>query len=115
MSEAQTTLSDLSALICAFRDARGWRNFHAPRNLAMAISVEANELLECFLWSSDGQTFSVDMIRNEIAPEIADVMIYALSLVDALGLDAEQIIRDKVSENAKKYPADRDYTSWNRS
>jgi len=106
MTDADTTLSDLSALVTAFRDAREWKQFHSPRNLAMAISVEANELLEQFLWHTDDHYYLAHDVVEKIAPEIADVIIYVLSLVDVLDLDVSEIVRDKVKRNGTRYPVE---------
>jgi len=77
------------------RDAEG----HTPRNLAEALIVEAGELLQCFLW--DG---AFGKPRGNPTEELADVLIYALNLASALGVDPEAIIRDKIAANAVKYP-----------
>lgn len=88
----------LLAELAAFRDDRNWQRFHTPRNLAEALNVEAGELLECFLW--DG-AFEV---RSDPERELADVLIYALNLCLALGVDPETIVREKMASNAQKYP-----------
>lgn len=91
----------LLADLAAFRDRRGWAVHHTPRNLAEALSVEAGELLECFLW--DGR-FKVARM-GEVESELADVLIYALNLCLVLDVDPEQIIRAKLAQNELKYPA----------
>ncbi|MFC4736299.1 nucleotide pyrophosphohydrolase [Bacillus daqingensis] len=85
-----------------FRDARGWRQYHNPKDLAVSLSIEAAELLEDFQWlsSEDAVTKNIDNIRDEIA----DVMIYALMMCDELELDVQEIIQDKIQKNGKKYP-----------
>ncbi|WP_444685485.1 nucleotide pyrophosphohydrolase [Alkalicoccus luteus] len=85
-----------------FRDARGWRQYHNPKDLALSLSIEAAELLEDFQWlsSEDAVTKNIDNIRDEIA----DVMIYALMMCDELELDVQEIIQDKIQKNGKKYP-----------
>ncbi|MHB9004188.1 MAG: nucleotide pyrophosphohydrolase [Coriobacteriia bacterium] len=99
---------DLTRRIVEFRDARDWKQYHSPRNLAASISIEAAELLECFQWSSDEtlQT-DVDTRRREIQEEIADVMIYALLLAHETGIDPGMAIEAKLMTNDAKYPADR--------
>jgi dCTP diphosphatase len=89
--------SDLLQELAAFRDARGWARYHTPRNLAEAISVESGELLQCFLW--DGA-----FPRGNHEHELADVLIYALNLCHALGLNPDEIVRRKIALNAEKYP-----------
>ena len=93
--------------IVAFRDARDWKQFHTPKNLAAGISIEAAELLEHFLWCTDEQAKA--LIRNqakrkEIAAELADVVNFALLLADCLQLDLPAEIRRKIRVNARKYP-----------
>lgn len=85
-----------------FRDARGWGLYHTPRHLAEAISVEAGELLECYLW--DG---AFPRPHQNPAHEVADVLIFALSFCLAMHLDPETIIREKMALNAQKYPVSR--------
>ena len=83
--------------ILEFRDERGWKPYHTPENLAKSISIEATELLECFQWNHEFDPIHV----NE---ELADVLIYCLQMVDVLGVDAKQIIFEKLEKNAVKYP-----------
>lgn len=84
--------------LARFRDDRQWAKFHTPRNLAEALSVEAGELLECFLWDGAFQA------KGRADKELADVLIYALNMCLRLGLDPESIIRAKMASNAEKYP-----------
>lgn len=76
---------------------RDWGQFHTPENLAKSISVEAGELLEQFQWNSQ-----VD--RSEVRSELADVLTYCFLLADALGVDVDEIVREKLSETCRKYP-----------
>lgn len=92
-------MKELLAELAEFRDARHWARFHTPRNLAEALSVEAGELLECFLWNAEFKRERADPAR-----EVADVLIFALNLCLALNLDPEAIIREKMDINAEKYP-----------
>lgn len=89
-------------LIRAFVRERDWDKYHAPGNLAKSVSIEAAELLECFQWND--QTCEDDL--EHIHEEIADVMIYCIMLADKLGFDLDDIIRDKMQKNAKKYPVE---------
>jgi NTP pyrophosphatase (non-canonical NTP hydrolase) len=97
------SLDDLRRVVARFRDERDWAQFHSPRNLAMAISIEASELLEHFLWR-DGDDVLPDK-HQDVADEMADVLAYLLSLADVLGIDLGQALLDKVERNAQKYPA----------
>lgn len=91
--------------VLAFRDARDWKQFHNPKDLAISLSLEAAELLETFQWSGE------DLWCKDKAPEqqaeLADVLIYALLLADRLGVDPLEAIAAKLAENDRKYPADK--------
>lgn len=84
-----------------FSDDRDWDQFHTPANLAKSIVIEAAELLECFQWSDEGY----DM--QHIKEELADVLVYSQNLLDKLGLDADEIINMKMTQNEAKYPVDK--------
>lgn len=88
-----------------FRDERDWAQFHDPKNLAAALSIEAAELNEVFLWKTTEESSQVEVER--VAEELADVLAYALLLADRFGLDPEQIVLDKIEQNRLKYPADK--------
>ena len=84
-----------------FTSDRDWDQFHSPANLAKSISIEANELLECFQW--DEENYDV----NEVKEELADVLVYCRNMLDKLNLDEDEIVNDKMSKNEAKYPADK--------
>lgn len=84
-----------------FIDDRDWSKFHSPANLAKSISIEANELLECFQWSDDG--YDLEHVKEELA----DVIIYCRDLLDKLGLDEDEIVNSKMTKNEKKYPVEK--------
>lgn len=91
-----------------FAEERDWNPYHSPKNLAMALSVEAAELVEHFQWLTQAQSAKPDTSkRAAIASEIADVQIYLLRLADKLDIDIEAAVESKVQENRQKYPADR--------
>lgn len=77
---------------------RDWGQFHSPANLAKSISIEANELLECFQWSDD------DYDIEHVKEELADVIVYCTDMVDRLGFDIDEIINSKMDKNEAKYP-----------
>ena len=77
---------------------RDWDQFHSPANLAKSISIEANELLECFQW--DEEHYDI----NEVKEELADVLVYCRNMLDKLGLDEDEIINVKLTQNEKKDP-----------
>lgn len=89
-------------LIRAFVRERDWDKYHAPGNLAKSVSIEAAGLLECFQWNDQPCEDDLEHIHEEIA----DVMIYCIMLADKLGFDLDDIIRDKMQKNAKKYPVE---------
>jgi dCTP diphosphatase len=105
MSEA---LRALQQRVAAFAAARDWEPFHSPKNLAMALSVEAAELVEQFQWLTEEQSRTLDAERRErVRLELADVFIYLLRIADKLGVDLVVAANDKIVLNEKKYPADR--------
>jgi NTP pyrophosphatase (non-canonical NTP hydrolase) len=88
-----------------FADERDWKQFHSPKNLSMALSVEAAELLEHFQWLTEEESSSPDSIdRDAVAAEIADIQIYLAMLADQLGVDIERAVYEKIDANAEKYP-----------
>ena len=80
---------------------RDWNQYHTPANLAKSISIEANELLECFQWSD------TDYDLQHVKEELADVMVYCQDMLDALDLDEDEIINMKMDMNEKKYPVEK--------
>ncbi len=84
-----------------FRNDRDWNKFHSPSNLAKAISIEAAELLEEFLWDNENYK------KQNVEEELADVMIYCLHMADALNVDINEIINSKMNKNEKKYPIEK--------
>ena len=105
---SEDRLTELRRRVAAFAAARDWDPFHSPKNLAMALSVEASELLEEFQWLTEEQSRSLDADRRErVRLEMADVLIYLLRLADKLGVDLPRAAADKLAVNEQKYPADR--------
>ena len=95
---------ELIDLLETFRDERDWAQFHDSKNLALALSIEAAELIELFLWKKDAESEEVD--KQRLCEELADVFAYALMLAGRHGLDVSQIVKDKIALNAKKYPVE---------
>jgi dCTP diphosphatase len=96
--------------ILAFRDERDWGQFHTPRNLAVALAIEAAELQELMLWKDDSEVTELVASKpghGELSDEIADVMIYALLFCEAAGIDPEAAIRIKLQKNGEKYPVEK--------
>ena len=84
-----------------FSEDRDWDQFHGPANLAKSIVIEAAELLECFQWSD------TDFDLQHVKEELADVLVYSQNLLDRLGLDADEIVNMKMTQNEAKYPIDK--------
>jgi Predicted pyrophosphatase len=98
-------MSDLEALthlVKEFVDARDWNQFHNPKDLALAISIEASELNESFLWKKPEEAKP-----EKVREELADVFVYALLLADKYGWDIPTIVKEKMRENAYKYPVEK--------
>jgi NTP pyrophosphatase (non-canonical NTP hydrolase) len=99
------SLSYLRHQLAAFAAERDWQQFHAPKNLASALIVEAGELLEHFQWMTEEQSRSLQPEQKQaVAAEIADVLLYLVQLSDALGIDPVAAAQDKILVNAQKYP-----------
>jgi dCTP diphosphatase len=109
MPDHETTVADLRRRVAAFVAARDWQPFHTPKNLSAAIAVEAAELLEHFQWLSDEQAAAALQDEGKlaaIADEMADVLIYALSLANALDVDVSAAVLGKLARNEERFPAD---------
>lgn len=102
-------INDLVSLRDALREfaaERDWRQFHTPKNLAMALIVEAAELVEHFQWLTPEQSLSLPAEKlAEVRDEVADTLIYLVEIADVLGLDLIAAARDKMAKNAVKHPA----------
>lgn len=109
MSDTSTTIDELKQLVHHFVAERDWQQFHSPKNLSMALAIEAAELMEHFQWT-DLETSHAIVDDPEklaaVAEELADVFAYSLALADVLGIDMADTVRAKMVKNAKKYPAD---------
>ena len=93
-------MDDIKEELLMFQRERDWKKFHTPENLAKSISIEAAELLEHFQWQKEYD-------ENEVADELADVLIYCLYMADAMGFDVKEIILNKMEKNAIKYRIDK--------
>lgn len=104
---AALDIAALQQTLREFAAERDWNQFHSPKNLAMALSVEASELVEIFQWLTEAQSAALDAdTRAAVAEEIADVQIYLARLADRLNIDIPKAVDDKLALNAQKYPAD---------
>jgi NTP pyrophosphatase (non-canonical NTP hydrolase) len=95
-------IKQLTDAVLRFRDARDWAQFHNPKDLALGLSIEASELLECFLWK-DAKAADPAKIKEEIA----DVLIYTLLLAHESKIDLADAVRSKLKRNSEKYPVDK--------
>lgn len=103
-----TDLQQLQAELRQFAQDRDWDQFHSPKNLATALSIEAAELLEHFQWLTDEQSRALPQDRlDQVGDEIADVLLYLAQLSDKLGIDPIEAAKRKLLRNAEKYPIDR--------
>lgn len=101
MSDFQMLIDEL----VKFRDARQWAQFHNTKDLALALSIEAAELNELFLWKTAEECEKVD--RARLMEELADVLAYSLLLAGKHGLDVKEIVLEKIRKNNEKYPVDK--------
>ncbi|MHB1003084.1 MAG: nucleotide pyrophosphohydrolase [Thermoleophilia bacterium] len=100
-------MEDLKRELAKFSSERDWEQFHSPKNLAMALAVEAAEIMEHFQWLTQAESRGLDDdALAEVGEEIGDVMIYLTELAAALGLDPLAAAREKLERNREKYPAD---------
>jgi NTP pyrophosphatase (non-canonical NTP hydrolase) len=100
-------VNDLKQELREFVAERDWQQFHSPKNLAMALAIEAAELMEPFQWLTEEQSKSLPEAKLEqVRDELADVYIYLVRLADQLGVDLETAAREKLSKNRAKYPAE---------
>lgn len=102
------SLQDLRSRLQEFVDERDWQQFHSPKNLAMAMIVEAAELVEHFQWMTEQQSRELAPDNKElVAQEIADTFVYLLRIAEVLGIDIIEAANRKLEINAKKYPAEK--------
>lgn len=103
------SIKELTEKVVAFRDARNWKQFHNPKDIAISIMLESSELLEVFQWSGSDTAVDTDKKMAKVKEELADVLIYALLMGNDLGLDISEIVSAKIDENNRKYPAEKAY------
>ncbi|MGB5541326.1 MAG: nucleotide pyrophosphohydrolase [Gammaproteobacteria bacterium] len=102
------SLDQIKHTLRDFAAERDWDQFHSPKNLAMALIVEAAELVEHFQWLTEEQSQALPPDKlTGVEQELADIQIYLIRLADKLGIDMEQAVNAKIELNAKKYPADK--------
>ena len=109
MSKENLNLDVIKEKLKQFSKERDWEQYHSPKNLAMALSVEVAELVEIFQWSNDGGIKEVEneQTRKEIEEEIADIFNYLVKFVDLMDIDLEKISLEKIQKNDEKYPVEK--------
>lgn len=104
----QDTIEKFQQQLIAFAKERDWEQFHAPKNLSMAISIEAAELMEHFQWLSEEQSRNLEPeTRSKVEDEVADIFLYTLLMAKRLNMDLAAVATDKMRRNAQKYPAEK--------
>jgi NTP pyrophosphatase (non-canonical NTP hydrolase) len=109
-SDNTTTVAELRKLVADFVAERDWSQFHSPKNVSMALAIEAAELMEHFQWlttEASRELASDPEKLAEVGEELADVIGYSFALANELGLDISNAVRAKMMKNAKKYPAEK--------
>ena len=109
MNDDETTLAELRKIVRDFVDQREWQKFHSPKNISMALAIEAAELMEHFQWISMDASREVEKDPDKIhavGEELADVICYALALSNALNIDVAAAVEAKMLRNKSKYPAE---------
>jgi dCTP diphosphatase len=105
---SQSYIQELQNRLHQFAVDREWEQFHAPKNLAMALAVEAGELMEHFQWMSEAQSEQLDADKLEtVGLEVADVFIFTVRLADRMGIDLEALVEKKIKINEQKYPVEK--------
>lgn len=103
-------IDTLKKTLADFAEIRDWKKYHSPKNLAMALTVEASELLEIFQWMSEAESLAAKdapEIKESISHELADIIIYAIRMADLLDINLNEALLNKMAMNNAKYPADK--------
>ena len=103
-----TTIHDLKTVVEDFVEERDWAQFHSPKNLSMALAIEASELMDLFKWKTveEAQEEMKDKLLEDATDELADIMIYSISFAIRNGIDIAKAVTSKTEKNKAKYPAD---------
>ena len=119
MNSQYDSINELTEKICAFRDARDWRQFHSPKDMAVAICAEAGELLQHFVWQTPDQSeHRMAERRAEIGAEMADIAILLFELARNSEVNLGELIAQKIARNQERYPVEkargsnRKYNEW---
>ncbi len=109
MGDASMSIEDLKQSVARFVRERDWEQFHSPKNIAISIAIEAAELMELYQWGPENESLELSEkaeVRTKVDEELADVLIYCLSLANRIGIDVSQIVQRKLARNAVKYPVE---------
>ena len=109
ISDGKTTILELRERVQTFVSDRDWTKYHNPKDLAMSIAIEASELMEVFQWAGEDEVASLTRDNAgsaRVQAELADVVIYCLSLANVAGIDVAQAVVRKIGRNEEKYPAE---------
>ncbi len=102
------TLQELTGRIVAFRDARDWKQFHKPKDMALSLMLESAEVAELFQWKGDSEIEgSMSSLRGKLGRELSDVLYWVLLMANDSGVDLGAAFAEKMAENEAKYPVDR--------
>lgn len=110
MSDKKITIQEIKDLMESFVEERDWIKFHKSKNLSMALSVEASELVELFQWLENEEAEQLMMdadFRSKAIDEIADILLYAIAFANRNDIDISKAIKQKIEKNKKKYPSDK--------
>lgn len=104
-----TTIEELKTTVEDFVEERDWAQFHSPKNLSMALAIEASELMELFKWKTveEAKEEMKDQLLDDATDELADIIIYSLAFANRNGIDVAQAVTTKMKKNRLKYPADK--------
>jgi len=104
-----TTVQDLKTVVEDFVEERDWAQFHSPKNLSMALAIEASELMDLFKWKTveEAQEEMKDKLLEDATDELADIMIYSIAFANRNGIDIAKAVTSKTEKNKAKYPADK--------
>lgn len=105
ISDRETSIKQLKARVQGFVDEREWQKYHKPKNLAMSIAIEASELMELFQWDSESAPIPEEKLLS-LGDELADIMVYCLSMANTVNIDVSQAIMSKIAKNEHKYPVE---------
>ncbi|MFC1972471.1 nucleotide pyrophosphohydrolase [Chloroflexota bacterium] len=105
ISDRETSIEQLKARVQGFVDEREWQKYHKPKNLAMSIAIEASELMELFQWDNESDTIPEEKLLS-LGDELADIMVYCLSMANTVNIDVSQAIMTKIAKNEHKYPVE---------